>query len=268
MLETLDMSPAQWAAHARATRVQPRVALDAIRRAIANPDDTTQVIRFTGAITGRSIDRLMKKWLRTPHGRELLERTPSLFDVLQDRERLAALPDGTFGRAYADWTHREQISAAGLKAEADAARRRELEPDGPFAALGGRLRDSHDLVHVATGYGRDLIGEVSVLAFSYGQTRHRGIGMLVVVGYLRSFFPSRGADQETRRASKELRARARQAYRAGRRADFFIGADLEALLPLPLDEVRKRYRIEPPPSYTALRTAGAPVLAAEDAVRP
>src|SRR3546814_14108504 len=35
---------------------------------------------------------------------------------------------------------------------------------------GNRLRDTHDLFHILTGYGRDALGEQCVLAFSYSQT--------------------------------------------------------------------------------------------------
>jgi len=44
----------------------------------------------------------------------------------------------------------------------------------------------HDLWHVATGYGRDLVGEASLLAFSYAQTRNRGVGLIVAVAGLRA----------------------------------------------------------------------------------
>ena len=35
---------------------------------------------------------------------------------------------------------------------------------------GWRNRDTHDLLHVLTGYGRDAVGEQCVLAFTYGQS--------------------------------------------------------------------------------------------------
>ena len=50
----------------------------------------------------------------------------------------------------------------------------------------------------------------------------------------------------------------------GRKAKWIVGADWEALLALPLDEVRRRYDIGEPPVYQAVRTAAAPDL--DDAV--
>ena len=41
----------------------------------------------------------------------------------------------------------------------------------------------HDLWHVTTGYGRDALGELSLLAFTYAQEKNRGIGAIVLYGY-------------------------------------------------------------------------------------
>src|SRR3546814_16483062 len=39
---------------------------------------------------------------------------------------------------------------------------------------GYRLRDTHDLMHVLTGYGRDALGEQCVLLFTHGQNPSHG----------------------------------------------------------------------------------------------
>ena len=41
----------------------------------------------------------------------------------------------------------------------------------------------HDLWHVTTGYGRDALGELSLLAFTYAQEQNRGIGAIALYGY-------------------------------------------------------------------------------------
>ena len=41
----------------------------------------------------------------------------------------------------------------------------------------------HDLWHVTTGYGRDALGELSLLAFTYAQEKIEGIGAIVLYGY-------------------------------------------------------------------------------------
>jgi ubiquinone biosynthesis protein COQ4 len=258
MSYTLKITAEQQASHDRLTKFRWRDARDALRRSMADPDDTAQVIRFIGAVAGKSSDHMMKRFIATPQGGEILERERSLLDVLLDREALYALPDGTLGRTYAEWTEQEQISATGLKEASEAAAKGELEDQGPYTVLGARVRDMHDLMHVVTGYGRDLVGEVGLLTFTYAQTRNRGVGL---IGYLRSFFSPRkvvpGNDAVTARLT---RSQVRNGLRRGRNAKWIVGADWEALLAVPLDEVRRRYGIGAPPVYQAIRSAAAPDL--------
>ena len=115
------------------------------------------------------------------------------------------------------------------------------------------------------GYGRDLVGEIGLLTFTYAQTRHRGVGLIVFIGYLRSFFPRPGVVSDDGPAASRLtRSQFRNGLRRGRKAKWIVGADWEALLAMPLDEVRRLYNIDELPSYQAIRTSGAPVL--DDAV--
>jgi len=50
--------------------------------------------------------------------------------------------------------------------------------------LRNRMRDTHDLWHVVTGYKGDLVGEASLLAFLFAQTRNPGVGFIVAVALL------------------------------------------------------------------------------------
>jgi ubiquinone biosynthesis protein COQ4 len=105
----------------------------------------------------------------------------------------------------------------------------------------------HDLWHVTTGYGRDLVGEAALLAFSYAQTRNRGIGFIVAVAWLKA-----GGDGGAARRTIV------DAYRRTRTA-WLPGADWETLLTLPLPAVREQLGLGAPPQYAPLRSAGAPV---------
>jgi len=257
------LTPEQSELHRHATRIRPLDALRAMRLAVRNPDDTEQAVRMIGALSGKSMERFMSRFLSTPRGREILEREQSLLEVLTDRERLMAMPEGSFGRIYAEWLEREQISAEGLVAASVAAAQGDRERDGPYFVLGCRVREMHDLLHVITGYGRDLVGEVGVLAFTYGQMKHSGIGFLLAVAYVRSLFGGGGQTLATNReAGVAMREQLREGYRRGRQAEWIVGADWEALLGLPMDELRRRFQIPEPPAYLGVRSKGAPVLAA------
>ncbi len=152
-----QLTPEQAEIHQRVSRFRPLDGLRAMRLAVRNPDDTEQAVRMLGALAGKSIERVMNRFLSTPKGREILERERSLLEVLIDREALMAMPEGSFGRTYVEWLVREQISAEGLVAASEAASRGEGERDGPYFVLGCRMREMHDLLHVITGYGRDLV---------------------------------------------------------------------------------------------------------------
>jgi ubiquinone biosynthesis protein COQ4 len=103
---------------------------------------------------------------------------------------------------------------------------------------------------VVTGYQRDLLGEASLLAFTYAQTRNPGIGAIVAAAWWRAG-----------RVNPEARRLLTEGYRRGRRAAWLPGQAWEELLRLPLDEVRERLAVGSPPVYQQVRSEGAPALA-------
>lgn len=222
--------------------IQPVVALRAMRTLLSDPDDTAQVFRIVRALSGNSFERLYQRTLADPMGARVLGEKRDILPLLKDRERLRSLPDGTLGREYARFLDDEDLSADGL---VDAST--EEEDDSHFLderarVLSRRLRDTHDLWHVAAGYHRDLFGEAALLAFTYAQGRNHGIGFIVAVALLKHW-------QEGHPEALRL---IREGYRRGRRAKSFICADWEALLELPLAEVRRRLDVEDVPAYAPL----------------
>jgi ubiquinone biosynthesis protein COQ4 len=227
-----------------------REAWQGIRALMQDPDDTAQVFKVIRALSGNAGERQFQKFLASEHGPTILAENRSLVDRLSDREYLASLPDGSLGRIYADFTEREQISPQGL-IEASESVPDDGPPLSPDRVLFGlRMRDSHDLWHIVTGYGRDLLGEASLLAFTYRQTTNRGIGFIVLVAYLK-------ADREF----PEHRTMIRDGYHRAKRASWLPGADWETLLERPLDEVRQTLGVVPVESYQSLRSEGAPAIA-------
>ena len=112
-------------------------------------------------------------------------------------------------------------------------------------AFGSRLRDMHDLWHVVTGYSRDILGELALLAFTYEQTRDRGIGYIV-----------RTAHRRVRRGgNRDIDALLQEARERGRNAALLPAADWETLLERPLEDVRHELRVGEPPRYQQVRSA-------------
>ncbi len=227
-----------------------REAWDAIRALIRDPDDTPQVFRIIRALSGNSQERSFQRFLRSEHGPTILAEERVLLDTLSNRAYLESLPEGTLGRVYADFTAREEITADGLVEASESVERNPDDIDPRRELFGQRLRDSHDLWHVVTGYGRDLFGEAALLSFTYRQIRNRGIGFIVAVAYLKARGPMAGE-----------RVLIRDGYRRAGRAEWLPGADWEALLELPLEDVRRRLGVVPIEHYEGFRSEGAPALA-------
>jgi len=223
-------------------------ALAAARR---NPDDTESGVKLVISLEGRSFERFFQRFISDPAGAAVIQARPSLFAVLNDREGLAKLSPGSLGRAYLAWTEAEEISAAGLANTAESwFSEAELSEDRRFVME--RYRDMHDLWHVLTGYGRDLVGELALLTFSLVQVRHAGLVLPVVFGYLTHVFDPR------------RRRHLNDAWRRARRAAWLPVQDWERLVGCPLDQVREALRVGPPTVYEPIRSPYAPPVKAHD----
>lgn len=224
-------------------RMQPIVAWRALRRLIADPEQTHEVFTVIRALSGRALENGLARFRETETGRRILADEIDLLDTLLNREALATLPQSSLGRQYLSFVSREDITADGLVAAS--------EEDGEFkylegdlARFGMRQRDMHDLWHTLTDYGRDELGEALLLAFTYAQTKNRGIGVICLAGCMKL----------SQRYGSGVFSAAWRAYKAGRRAAWLPGQDWEALLAQPVDEVRQQLGIEPPEAYFELRT--------------
>ena len=224
---------------------QFRTAWQALSRLRANPDATEEVFVIIRALTGKSGEREFQRFRKTEAGARVLAEKRDLLPVLQDRAYLESLPEGSLGREYAAFTAREQISAEGLVDASDNVEREAIDADR--ARFFDLLRDSHDLHHVTTGWGRDLMGEVSLLAFMISQAWNHGIALIVGHVYWTG-------DADTR-------ALIRSAWRRGKKAKWLAGSDWEALLPRPLDEVRAEFELGALPEYEPVWSEGAPAAA-------
>ena len=110
--------------------VKPLQALRSVRALIANPDDTGEVFKIIQALKGGSLSRAVERLRSTPEGRELLRTKPDILSVLNDREALRAMPEGSVGRAYLRFVESQSLSADGLVAASEEAPRGEgLSPD-------------------------------------------------------------------------------------------------------------------------------------------
>jgi ubiquinone biosynthesis protein COQ4 len=223
-------------------------ALRAARALSANPDDLPQVFTIIDSLSGNTLQRVGDRMQRDEVGRRLIAARPDIVARLADREALARLPEGSLGRAYLAFVEREGISAEGIREAAARGARGERRMPAPLDWVYGRMRDTHDLWHAATGYSGDLLGETALLGFIFAQAWNPAIGFIVAIGLFKTMrFPG-GRGSEARKTIAD-------GFRRGLKASWLPAQDWESMLALPIDEVRRRLRLDEPAVYRPLRTA-------------
>lgn len=217
-------------------------AFSALRRLLANGDDTEQVFKIMRALNGDVVQRNYRKLLDTPNGGPIAYRRTELAERLSDRVWIDSFPEGSVGAAYRHFLDSTGYTADGL-VEVSVSEFSTAEHDHPYTWFGRRERDIHDLWHVLTGYkASEHLGEACLVAFSYAQTGGLGWGFIGLGAALKSLRVTGKTDFF--RAVVE-------GYRNGKRAEWMHAEDYEALLAEPLDQVRKRLKIGATPRYQA-----------------
>jgi ubiquinone biosynthesis protein COQ4 len=222
------------------SQIRPIDAAMSLYALFQNPDDTQQVFRVLDAFSPTVPESFYSRFERTRGGAALLERRSDILATLRDRERLAAMPDESLGRAYLRFMQRDGLTAEWLVRQSEEVRPR-TSGDGP-TYVAKRLRDTHDLWHVVTGYGGDLLGEASILAFTYAQTWNPAIGLIASIAYVKA------GDPDARRLITDAAAR-------GLVAAWLPAVAWEDLLAEPLDAIRTRLRVGAAPIYDPFHTS-------------
>ena len=224
-------------------RIQPIRALRAIRRLLADKDDTVQVFEIMQALNGRSTAKAYRRLMSTLSGGKIAYDRVEIAPLLSDDAFINNFAPNTVGGAYRHFVRSEGLSAEGLAEESRKARGAVLDVEHPVAWFGRRIRDTHDIWHILTGYHRDGLGELCLVAFSYAQTRSLGWALIAAGGVVQAFKLGHG-----RQTLKIVW----QAYQNGRRAAWLPGQDFVSLLSEPLDAARVRLKIGRPTLYDAV----------------
>ena len=220
-------------------RRQWLTALKALRRLLSDKEDTGQVFEIMAALNGDSTMKNYQRLLSTPNGGRLAYERVELAPRLMDDAWLDSFAPGTVGAAYRDFIRTENLSAEGL-AEISRQRRGPVDQPHPYAWFGRRMRDSHDIWHILSGYHRDGLGEACLVAFSYAQTGSLGWALI-----------ARGRGAAARREGSSIRSAKAiwQGYQRGKAAAWLPGEDFVQLMSEPLDAARRRLNITPATVY-------------------
>ena len=218
-------------------------ALRALQRLFANKEDTAQVFEIMQALNGNAYARDYARLLSTNDGGRTAYERVEIAERLMDPKFTSRFPPGSVGEAYRTYLETEHLSAQGLIDESHKAIPiEELDRHHPYAWYFRRIRDVHDIWHILTGYSRDALGEMCLVAFSYQETHAMGWALIGLGGFMRAHGPARWA---ARKAMLEAR-------RHGKLAGWLPGEDYESLLMEPLADARRRLNIATPTAYLAV----------------
>jgi ubiquinone biosynthesis protein COQ4 len=210
-----------------------RHGLRSLWRFVTTPSDLSNSFDAMFSLAGPTLQREFEKFAAHPVGRAMLAESPrrDLNEMLSNRAALAAMPAGSFAAAYLDYLGGEDMGSAEYFLEAaeldDKARRFGWSEDQLWYVR--RMANSHDLFHIVGDYHRDVTGEVGIVAYTAGQVPLLPLKLLMPYFYvLKPSQPIRWARY------------VRDSYRHGRNTPSLGCVDYEALLPLPLEEARRK----------------------------
>lgn len=219
---------------------------------LKDKENTAEVAPIFQALPWRGAYDAAKTFLSSERGKAIRDSEPSLVEILDDHAALRQMPAGSLAHAYCDFMEREGLTAQGLVDELDRYRTPDMYYDDQAEWYFMRLRDTHDLLHVLSGFGRDALGEQCVLAFTYSQQP--------ALAHL--FLGYAGALEIKRRGTVPvpvLRA-VREAQKMGKACPRLMELSIRELLPMQLEEARRVLGIQPPAYYhqahTMWRAAG------------
>jgi ubiquinone biosynthesis protein COQ4 len=211
-----------------------RRALSALARVIADPERTDDVLAFSTYANAGSIARRVETLLSTPEGRRLFEQHRTIDSRTVDLDALSRLPEGTLGHAYATF-----LRSRGLTPDVfDAPPAEVRDPRASYVIQ--RLRQTHDLWHVVTGYDTDPASEVALQAFTFAQLHAPSSLILALVGTARGI-----------REQPGLPRRVLRAFLSGAQAQRFAAFPWEDHWATPLADVREMLGVVAVPARAA-----------------
>lgn len=226
-------------------RVRPKLdfpkALRHFSVIVKDKERTDEIFGYFDALPWRSVGETATAFLTSEEGKRVYQTEPFIPDILDDHATLRQMPKGSFADAYCNFMEAEGLTAYGIVEESEVTRKGEVRIDDGIEWYNDRLRDVHDIIHVLTGYGRDTLGEQCLFVWQSHQRPCPGrlsiswIAMLLMKAKLRTKAPMFGAYFQARRHGQITKRLAEQSIRD--------------LLPLPLEEARRRLNIPEPTTY-------------------
>ena len=169
---------------------------------LASPENVNTLLSLIDKVAGSKVDTqnvfdIEDLLINGPHMKNCLQVVlshPASAQLLEERytgpelnlETLLQCPKGSLG-----WTYAKVLSA--MKYDPQFYRKREINSDVDYIVQ--RVRKTHDLHHILTGFSFDDCGEFGVISVSIGQIQYPAYQLLCLLGSFLSFAtnaPSKG----------------------------------------------------------------------------
>jgi ubiquinone biosynthesis protein Coq4 len=191
-------------------------------RLLFDPTRLADVFVLDRAVTTPEIlARIVARVRADPHGAAALARRRRLAPL--DLDRLIELPQGTLGRAVAEFLRERGLDPKSLP-------RHEDRDEASFVQA--HVYETHDIWHVVTGFDTDVAGELGVQAFYSAQLDGALPRYILVGGLIHSRL--RAEADWSRRVDAIARG-----WTLGTRARPLFGRDWDDLWQHPLHQVRE-----------------------------
>ena len=201
----------------------------ALAKFLKAPDQLESVFKVASSVKESELSNYMKDTLKgDPLMRELISarwQPPK-----RTLEELRRLPEGTLGNAYAN-----QLISLQLSPE-DLLPRGEIRTERDYLEL--RARQTHDIIHVITGFETDKAGEIGLQAFNLAQIKSP-VSALIIFGAILT-----ALKRKSDFTMDDLLAIMTKGFTMGRNAEILLTKRLEDEWGTDIGELRKKYQIE------------------------
>ena len=222
-------------------RFRPLKAVYHMHKLVQDKENTEQFFHMMEALNGAALINRFDDFMQSPEGQKRFETRRYLPPILDDHDWIKDLSEDSLGRAYIKFMAEEGLTAQGLVDESDKFRENAKSYADDFDWYTKRLRDTHDMFHILTGYGRDPLGEACLLSFTHPQHKARGF---LIVGFMATFEVKKRVKNAV-----DVWACFKEGRLNGGLAKVIAEHDIIELMHLPLEEARDRLGIRPAHLY-------------------
>jgi len=203
-----------------------KTAIKCVKKVIKNPEDTKNIFALATAVNGPSLITMYHKLLETKEGGELAGKLPEFADLYP---LLDKCPEGSVGHAI---LNNQKYSLESLINISKRGTSNSIDIKHPYMWVARRVRDTHDMYHMLTGYKMDsVLGEGCLAAFTYAQTKSYLWGLI----FLSGIWMFKGSPRKI--------AALFEAYRRGKKCSWLLIENYETMIYEDLEKCRKRLNL-------------------------